>query len=113
MLYNHFIGKIEIIIICTALLIIFSVWDFLHIRFGRKGKGKQAAERSPNMSSFDQDKIYTSKSLLQEMNEERAWKGESPLPAINPLRGGTGTLARKDRSWKSVPDFFIKAFKKK
>ena len=76
-------------------------------------KEKQAAERSPNMSSFDQDKIYTSKSLLQEMNEERALKGKPPLPAINPLRGGTSTIARKDKSWKNVPDFFAKLLKKK
>ncbi len=65
------------------------------------------------MSTLDQDKIYTSKSLQEEMNAERALEGKEPLPAINPLRGGTGTLARKDRSWKSVPDFFVKAFKKK
>ena len=113
LLHNHFIGKIEIVIIGTVLLIIFSVWDFLRTRFSKKDKEKQAAERSLNMSSFDQDKIYTSKSLLQEMNEERAWKGESPLPAINPLRGGTSTIARKDKSWKNVPDFFAKLLKKK
>ena len=65
------------------------------------------------MSSFDQDKIYTSKSLLQEMNDERALKGKPPLPAINPLRGGTSTIARKDKPWKSVPDFFAKILKKK
>ena len=113
MLHNHFIGKIEIIIICTVLLIIFSVWDFLRTRFGKKDKEKQAAERSPNMSSFDQDKIYTSKSLLQEMNEERALKGKPPLPAINPLRGVTSTIARKDKSWKNVLDFFAKLLKRK
>ena len=113
MLHNYFIGKIEIIIICTTLLIIFSVWDFLRTRFGKKDKEKQAAERSPNLSSFDQDKIYTSKSLLQEMNEERALKGKPPLPAINPLQGGTSTIARKDKSWKSVPDFFAKLLKRK
>lgn len=66
-----------------------------------------------DMSTLDQDKIYTSKSLQEEMNAERMLEGKEPLPAINPLRGGTGTLARKDRSWKSVPDFFLKAFKKK
>ena len=66
-----------------------------------------------DMSTLDQDKIYTSKSLQEEMNAERILEGKEPLPAINPLRGGTGTLARKDRSWKNVPDFFIKAFKKK
>jgi len=66
-----------------------------------------------DMSTLDKDKIYTSKSLQEEMNAERMLEGKEPLPAINPLRGGTGTLARKDRSWKSVPDFFLKAFKKK
>ena len=66
-----------------------------------------------DMSMLDQDKIYTSKSLQEEMNEERVLEGKEPLPAINPMRGGTGTLARKDRSWKSVPDFFVKAFRKK
>ncbi len=66
-----------------------------------------------DMSTLDQDKIYTSKSLQEEMNEERVLEGKEPLPAINPMRGGTGTLARKDRSWKSVPDFFVKAFRKK
>ena len=65
------------------------------------------------MSMLDQDKIYTSKSLQEEMNEERVLEGKEPLPAINPMRGGTGTLARKDRSWKSVPDFVVKAFRKK
>ena len=65
------------------------------------------------MSMLDQDKIYTSKSLQEEMNEERVLEGKEPLPAINPMRGGTGTLARKDRSWKGVPDFFVKAFRKK
>ena len=48
------------------------------------------------MSTLDQDKIYTSKSLQEEMNAERMLEGKEPLPAINPLRGGTGTLARKD-----------------
>ena len=52
------------------------------------------------MSTLDQDKIYTSKSLQEEMNAERMLEGKEPLP-------------RKDRSWKNVPDFFIKAFKKK
>ena len=48
-------------------------------------------------SKIEDDKIYTSKSLTE----------------INPCRGGTSTLARKDKSWSSVPDFFAKVFKKK
>ena len=65
------------------------------------------------MSTLDQYKIYTSKSLQEEMNAERMLEGKEPLPAINPLRGGTGTLARKDRSWKSGPDSSIIAFQQK
>ena len=66
-----------------------------------------------DMSTLDQDKIYTSKSLQEEMNAERMLEGKEPLPAINPLRGGTSTIARKDKSWKNVPDFFAKLLKKK
>ena len=40
------------------------------------------------MSTLDQDKIYTSKSLQEEMNAERMLEGKEPLPAINPLPGG-------------------------
>ena len=54
-------------------------------------------------SIIEDDKIDTSKSLTEEMNEERIRQGKD----------GTSTLARKDKSWRSVPDFFAKAFKKK
>jgi len=64
------------------------------------------------MSKVDNDKIYTSKNLHDEMNAERKRKGEAEIPAINALRGGTGTIARKDKSWGSVPGFFVKLFKK-
>ncbi len=64
------------------------------------------------MSKIDNDKIYTSQSLHEEMNAERKRNGEGEIPAINALRGGTGTIARKDKSWSSVPGFFVKLFKK-
>lgn len=64
------------------------------------------------MSKIDNDKIYTSQSLHEEMNAERKRNGEEEIPAINALRGGTGTIARKDKSWGSVPGFFVKLFKK-
>ena len=73
----------------------------LNIQKGEKGRNKMKS------------KIDTSKSLTEEMNEERIRQGKDELPEINPLRGGTSTLARKDKSWSSVPDFFAKAFKKK
>lgn len=65
------------------------------------------------MSKADKDTIYTSKGLHDEMNAERRRNGEDEIPAINALRGGTGTIARKDKSWNSVPGFFVKLFKKK
>lgn len=65
------------------------------------------------MDKVDNDKIYTSKGLHDEMNAERKRNGENEIPAINALRGGTGTIARKDQSWGSVPGFFAKLFKKK
>ena len=65
------------------------------------------------MSKADKDTIYTSKGLHDEMNAERRRNGEDEIPAINALRGGTGTIARKDKSWGSVPGFFVKLFKNK
>jgi len=65
------------------------------------------------MRKVDDERIYTSKSLHDELNAERKRKGEDEIPAINALRGGTGTIARKDKSWGSVPGFFAKLFKKK
>ena len=63
-------------------------------------------------SKLENDKIYTSKILSEKMNKERARRGEGEMPAINPCKGSTNTLARKDKSWSSVLDFFVKAFKK-
>ena len=59
------------------------------------------------------DRIITSQDLHKELNEERKKKGMTSIPAINPRGGGTSTLARKDKSWSSVPDFFTKMLKKK
>lgn len=65
------------------------------------------------MSKADNDRIYSSKDLHEELNAERKRQGMDEIPAINALRGGTGTIARKDKSWGSVPGFFVKLFKKK
>ncbi len=61
----------------------------------------------------EKDRIITSKDLHKELNEERKKKGLNSMPAINPRGGGTGTIARRDKSWSSVPDFFAKLMKKK
>ncbi len=65
------------------------------------------------MTNIDKDRIYTSKELHEEMNEERRREGLPEFQAINPRGGGTSTLARKDKSWSSVPGFFVSLFKKK
>ncbi len=60
------------------------------------------------------DKVITSKDLHADMNRERAAKGEESIPAINNVQGAsTSNLARRDHSWNSVPDFFIKLFRGK
>ncbi len=64
-------------------------------------------------SKLKDDKIYTSRSLSEEMNKERTRQGKGEVQEINPCRGGTSTLARKDKSWSSVFDFFVKVFKKR
>jgi hypothetical protein len=64
------------------------------------------------VSDMSDDKIINSRTIQNELNEERKRKGLHELPPVNPINGGTSTLARKDKSWSSVPDFFRKLFKK-
>ena len=64
------------------------------------------------VSDMSDDKIINSSTIQNELNEERKRKGLHELPPVNPINGGTSTLARKDKSWSSVPDFFRKLFKK-
>lgn len=52
-------------------------------------------------------KIVTSQTLQTELNEERKREGKDSLPAINSGQCSTNTYALRDKSWKSVPDFFI------
>ena len=50
-----------------------------------------------------------SSDLHEQMNRERREKGEAELPSINTVQGtSTNNLARRDHSWSSVPDFFVK-----
>ena len=67
-----------------------------------------------SLSGDKGDKVISSKDLHADMNRERAAKGEENIPAINTVQGAsTSNLARRDHSWSSVPDFFIKMFRKK
>ncbi len=58
------------------------------------------------------DEIITSHSLHEKVNAERKRDGKESIPEINAF-GGTSTnnLARRDKSWSSVPDFFVKLAK--
>ncbi len=51
----------------------------------------------------------TTKDMLRDVNKERREKGLYEIPEINEAAGAnTGNLARRDNSFKSVPDFFKK-----
>ena len=60
------------------------------------------------------ESVIRSRDLLDDVNRERESRGEATLPSVNTVQGtSTNTLARRDHSWSSVPDFFIKMFRKK
>ena len=64
-------------------------------------------------NSKDGETVITSRDLHNSMNRERKSKGEATLPSINNVQGvSSNNLARRDHSWSSVPDFFIKLFRK-
>ena len=56
--------------------------------------------------------IITGQSLLDDLNAERRKKGLHELPAVNSFLANTGSLARKDKTFKNSIDFFIQLFKK-
>ena len=60
------------------------------------------------------DDVTTSKDLHEQMNRENEREGKTPTPAINATMGtSSNNLARRDHSWSSVPDFFIKLLKER
>lgn len=87
--------------------------DSLYKKIRAVDETVNAWKGAKKMSEVDNDRIYTSRDLHEELNTERKRQGLDEIPAINALRGGTGTIARKDKSWDSVPGFFVKLFKKK
>lgn len=60
-----------------------------------------------------EDKIITSKSLTEELNREREREGKPKITPVNSMRGSTNTVAMRDKSWSSVPDFLVKLTQKK
>ena len=72
--------------------------------------GNRTINRS-NASRMDHE-IVNSSRLHEEGNQELKKKGKSGIEAINTLWGvSTNNLARKDKTWNSVPDFFYKLIK--
>lgn len=59
------------------------------------------------------NQAVTSQKLHEEWTEERKKQGMKEIPPINNAMGtSTGNLASADKSWKNVPDFFLKLFRK-
>jgi len=54
------------------------------------------------------ERTVNSQTMHRELNEERKRQGKSTMTQIN---GDTNTYARKDKSWRSSPDFFIQLIK--
>ena len=59
------------------------------------------------------DQIICSADLHRQFNEERKRQGLEEIPAglTSCSCGSSGNLARKDKSWSNVLDFFKKLFK--
>ena len=68
-----------------------------------------ARDKKKGIEPEDDDTIISSEYLHEKVNEERKREGKTTVQAINTIGGvSTNNLARKDESWNSVPDFFIK-----
>lgn len=68
--------------------------------------------KRPKEEDEGEESVVTSRDLLNNINEDRQKKGLHEIPEVNSKSGGN-TYARLDKSFKSVPDFFVKLFSKK
>ena len=91
----------------TPLLLVLLFLVMLGIGISVLLDGNRAINKS-NAARTDNEVINSSK-LHEEVNQELKQKGKSSIEAINTIGGvSTNNLARKDKSWNSVPDFFYK-----
>ena len=91
----------------TPLLLVLLFLVMLGIGISVLLDGNRAINKS-NAARTDNEVINSSK-LHEEVNQELKQKGKSSIEAINTIGGvSTNNLARKDKSWSSVPDFFYK-----
>ena len=92
----------DILIYFTSPVVIFAVILIFVMLFFFMNRPKEDEE----------EEIITTKDMLKDVNEERRNAGLYEIPEMN-TRVNTGNLARMDKSFKSVPDFFRQLLKKK
>ena len=104
------IGAFSFMGLDTPLLLVLLFLVMLGIGISVLVDGNRTINRS-NASRMDHE-IVNSSRLHEEVNQELKKKGKSGIEAINTLWGvSTNNLARKDKTWNSVPDFFYKLIK--
>ena len=104
------IGSFVFMGLNTPLLLVLLFIAILGIGISVLIDGNRAINNS-TASRTDNEVINSSK-LHEEVNQELKQKGKSSIEAINTIGGvSTNNLARKDKSWNSVPDFFYKLIK--
>lgn len=100
-----FLGLNAPVLFIVTSLVVMGIGVSLLIDGGKSGK--EASSRKDN-------EIVDSHTLHEEMNRDLKRDGKSSISPINMVGGlSSNTLARRDHSWSSVPDFFIKLFRRK
>jgi len=106
------IGSFVFMGLNTPLLLVLLFIAILGIGISVLIDGNRAINNST--ASRTDNEVISSSKLHEEVNQELKQKGKSSIEAINTIGGvSTNNLARKDKSWNSVPDFFYKMIKGK
>ena len=101
------IGSFVFMGLNTPLLLVLLFIAILGIGISVLIDGNRAINNST--ASRTDNEVISSIKLHEEVNQELKQKGKSSIEAINTIGGvSTNNLARKDKSWNSVPDFFYK-----
>ena len=104
------IGSFVFMGLNTPLLLVLLFIAILGIGISVLIDGNRAINNST--ASRTDNEVISSSKLHEEVNQELKQKGKSSIEAINTIGGvSTNNLARKDKSWNSVPDFFYKLIK--
>ena len=101
------IGSFVFMGLNTPLLLVLLFIAILGIGISVLIDGNRAINNST--ASRTDNEVISSSKLHEEVNQELKQEGKSSIEAINTIGGvSTNNLARKDKSWNSVPDFFYK-----